>query len=835
MAAGPLGQRRVLGRSTLPFVNRTELLSEYSAWSQSLEPDMVGVAVFHGVGGIGKSRLSMRIAEDSPAAPSARIDFYLPELRGFDSALVAIRRQLGARLGRGSFPLFDVAFAHYWQQTRPGGGGKESQIPFLEESEILWDIASTFASVPIVGGLFATARAGTKAYDLISRHRLLANPALAGLSQWSAHEVGELLPELLGRDLSERRTQSERPIIYVDTYEALLQSPELVDGTSAAGWLERLIGSARGTTWVITSRDPLGWESGQLDEGLRLSVIERPVRALAREYTRQLVSGAGIDGEVASDVVHDASGGHPFYVELAIESAVRSGTTLASSGAAPIDNDKLVSRFIGHLQPSEQDMLTLLTLVERFDSTILNEIRIFAGLSGSLSLYERITSLALCRPSGDGTYTLESLVRPALAARLERIEPQGLTKRLATATSQRAAAAGRAREVLWLTAEALRLSDRAGIVTDDLLVACEKLATLPELASAESLVRETLATLRAWGEPAALATIAYVRLLRRRGSFAEAEDVLAACRVPERLAIEAELLLADIRREAGKPAEALQGYERVLKLDRQQTSTLIHAHLAIVDRLTVTGRYKQALEAAQDLRGLVGDNDPLRLTRYYRQLGQLFRAAGVPGEAESAFKKAEEISSTCGEPLESARIWTDLADLYCGSHPARAITLATKAIDAHDRGGSAVELAKSQTYLATALWRLGDEAAFRTALHKTEEALQRARYRSGEDRFHVLTAATYLQDGDMDAAEEFARRASRSVEGRDSHRAISLMARMLLRACGGETPADQNALARVQSSIDWLPESELDEAGFPTGYFAILGLPAGALRAVELR
>lgn len=243
---GPLASRGHLNRVMLPFVDRDEPRSLYTEWEERVERCDVGIVEICGVGGVGKSRLMSQLISEMPESVAVgRLDFFLPEMRVFDTALLSLRKSLGAILGRSAFPRFDVAFAMYWQATHPGSATTRSQLPFLEESEILNDIVGEMAQIPWISGLIATAKLTTRAVDAIRRHRVLADPLIRELAESPPARLALLLPELFGADLA-AVNDGPAVAIAVDSFEALANEPDLVDGSPAYGWLERAIASSGG-------------------------------------------------------------------------------------------------------------------------------------------------------------------------------------------------------------------------------------------------------------------------------------------------------------------------------------------------------------------------------------------------------------------------------------------------------------------------------------------------------------------------------------------------------------------------------------------------------------
>jgi len=112
------------GREPLPrlFVDREAHVDAVEAALERRDRSQPKVLVYYGIGGIGKSRLRRELRERptkaEPEAVYAEVDFSLPSLRGPETALFALRRQLVERHHVG-FPSFDIVYAHSWTQSRP--------------------------------------------------------------------------------------------------------------------------------------------------------------------------------------------------------------------------------------------------------------------------------------------------------------------------------------------------------------------------------------------------------------------------------------------------------------------------------------------------------------------------------------------------------------------------------------------------------------------------------------------------------------------------------------------------------------------------------------------
>lgn len=106
------------------FVGREDLLSAFDEALAGVPRDAPRVLAFHGIGGIGKSRLIRRLrgeggdpAQIPAGVAHAKINFQDPENRLPTKALERARAQLH---GQGvPFTTFDIAFAVWWKLANP--------------------------------------------------------------------------------------------------------------------------------------------------------------------------------------------------------------------------------------------------------------------------------------------------------------------------------------------------------------------------------------------------------------------------------------------------------------------------------------------------------------------------------------------------------------------------------------------------------------------------------------------------------------------------------------------------------------------------------------------
>ena len=149
-------------RHERPFVGREDLIELFLnavnerfgkplTEGEKIDPK---VLVFHGVAGIGKSRLREELAKklvlEKSKAVRAVVDFYDDSNRRPDNALFRLRVALGQN-HKVKFAAFDLAYAIYWRKANPQMELSKATFPLWEESGLLADVIAAAGEIPLVG------------------------------------------------------------------------------------------------------------------------------------------------------------------------------------------------------------------------------------------------------------------------------------------------------------------------------------------------------------------------------------------------------------------------------------------------------------------------------------------------------------------------------------------------------------------------------------------------------------------------------------------------------------------------------------------------------------
>jgi hypothetical protein len=144
-----------------PFTDREEFIGAFEQAVSELPSKEYEVLVYYGVGGIGKSSLRIelcRLLEDKhwpmfPYRPMwAVLDFLTPTHRDVETALFWLRQELNHKYVV-QFPSFDLAYAIFWQKSRPQTSLRQDPTQLealLEEGTLFANLVSIIGEVPVV-------------------------------------------------------------------------------------------------------------------------------------------------------------------------------------------------------------------------------------------------------------------------------------------------------------------------------------------------------------------------------------------------------------------------------------------------------------------------------------------------------------------------------------------------------------------------------------------------------------------------------------------------------------------------------------------------------------
>jgi len=304
------------------FVGREELIASFdSALARPVGPEPQ-VLTYYGVGGIGKTTLRRKLCEvlDAKGDVSyAVVDFDMPSHRDQETALSVLRKTLQSRY-KVPFNTFDVAYATYWQKSRPDVALQKSTFPFWEEGAIVADLVSLLGDAPVVGWVPKLAKVAGKGSRVLSEWwTKRGHVELRELPTLEAVQIAERLPMFWAADLRDfLRTRQAQAVLFLDTYEALTEG-ERSEGKllQRDAWVRELAAQLPEVLWVVCGREKLRWEDVDKDWGSCVS--QHLLGELSADDARRFLASCGVDDASVQDTIVTGSGGLPYYLDLAVD------------------------------------------------------------------------------------------------------------------------------------------------------------------------------------------------------------------------------------------------------------------------------------------------------------------------------------------------------------------------------------------------------------------------------------------------------------------------------------------------------------------------------------
>ena len=391
------------GAAMAPLRGRSQPLAELieSVESRSRSDRVINL---YGTGGIGKSRLLNElkmIGSQQPSRLVARLEFLVERHLDPVDALKELRRAWGGAADH--LVHFDLVLAASLARQNSG----DPHQLFVElardtESKVLGSLVEGLAAVVdgVLLGLPLATKTVTGLLRVVGDKANLTKDEIRTLEAFDDLDIGQLQSAAL-RLLAEGVTRSGQPsLLLLDDVDVL----EKQGGTSA--WVRTLISQLPDTVVVVTSADPLDWDSisDYWDENVRLVEIDE----LAEDPARQVLIDRGVEDE--SYRSHHAAEGrrNPLYLHLAADGYA------AGNRGDRLDLESLETQTLQHLTEPIKRHLRILALASQFDADLYE--RVTATDQGRRAFHHFVELSAIV--GGPQLYRVHSLLADALTQNL---------------------------------------------------------------------------------------------------------------------------------------------------------------------------------------------------------------------------------------------------------------------------------------------------------------------------------------------------------------------------------------------------------------------------------
>ncbi len=809
------------------FVDRREAIALFERLLREQPRDEPRVCNFFGVGGIGKSRLQHQLREltaEETGVISARVDLQVPAMRRQDAVLAHLRHCLGKE-HRIQLPLFDIAFSVYWQRTNPNVPVSSGELPLVTESEILADLIEVAGDTPVFGVVVNLVKSMDKLGRKAKRWQRVRHDAdLRNLDRLDAHEMLDALTWFFAKDLLQvLGERGQRAVIFLDAHEALWEDVSARGGRGDRdAWIRDLVAQTPGVFWVVSSRDALRWDrenSSWCEPYLQLYGIGD----LLPDDRLAFLADCGIKGEPAQ-IIASASGGLPFYLNLSVdhwESIAEEREPLTEDFGET--KEDLLSRFIGHVPRAEEEILKVLSVARSWDQELFEALVRRFNIAFPLSRWPDFCAYSFNRQSSGDRWLMHQLMRREL---LRRLDPQ-----LCAEVHKAIFAFEQARA----DDPDIPIGDRAEALREALLHGVPAGALDPTwfmrtveffmyrgrwkvIAPALEEMEESLAV--GSGGDSALATLRHFAegwILRQQGKLSEALAIYENLDLSAVASWEAGIRfqIANAMREAGNIAGAGLVYSelwnrRSADPEAGEVHQLIGIQLA--DFHYVQGRFRDAQEILHQIASLDERDHAREVAEALRILGHIELFNELPGRGIGCYQRAGGLFERCEDLFGQAIIATNVAEASWPVDPAKAVRLASKAVELNGALGASLEVGKAHTASAYSKLLLGRVSEARHEVEESLATLEQVGYRVGAARARLCRAFVRFAEGDSHNAAEDATSAVSSFEEHAAYPTLRLVGAKAMRLMGDQSSRPAEVRRAALADIQWLGDAAASEA-----------------------
>ena len=325
------------------------------------------IIFLYGPGGFGKTSLLNTCLKnmDNPKAKPIHISLEITDKDDKLDILIKFRKALPKKQ---FYPTFDYAMQFLWNSLNTSQLDNEF-LSFTKSS--LWQFikCSADVTVTVATSVFPIGIATASLADLIDEaYKKLKNiygeynleHILDEIKYMQAHDLVELLPELLGIDIH-RSFLNQTLVFVIDAYQEY--SKHLI---SPSCWLTTLLQTIGYGLFIITSRENVCWPDCMMQYVVPKSLNELPVE----EVRQELIKRFNQHSRLIENII-EVTGCIPIYLDLAVKSINVDKLQNHIYDKFYFKNkEDIVRKFLIHLPEDEQKAITTLAIVQVFNQEI---------------------------------------------------------------------------------------------------------------------------------------------------------------------------------------------------------------------------------------------------------------------------------------------------------------------------------------------------------------------------------------------------------------------------------------------------------------------------------
>ena len=416
------------------FVDREPCIQIFRENIQNSENREYNVLFYHGIAGIGKSKLQKELQkilnEEYPEIISVAIDLNTKTYRDVGTFLIVLRNKIQENLQakrKAKFYFFNTAHAIYWKKLHPESPLQKENYPLIEEGGF-------FSRIINILDEFGPARL---TWDIINNapdniQKFLKEQAIDihKLAVMEAHEIEKLLPGFFAADFTSYLGTDSKAYIFIDTYEAIWEDVRNKGSFHEKDeWIrDNLIPNMKGVSWVICGREKLLW-AYECDLEWKMYLEQHSVDELPESYCTEFLEDCGIENKDIRDTIIKASEGVPYYLNLSVDTFEK-----ISKKRQPISEDfgktqlEIFNTFVKYLERNEIQALKVLSVPNLWDRELFEILMKKFDPGLPISSFSELMKFSFIKINSEGRFSIHQLMRTNLQAYQDPINKENVHK-----------------------------------------------------------------------------------------------------------------------------------------------------------------------------------------------------------------------------------------------------------------------------------------------------------------------------------------------------------------------------------------------------------------------
>lgn len=390
------------------FTDRTESQLAFKQAYLDLTQKMPGknrsrILTYYGIGGIGKSLLLQKLAQNLATDPEMTlrnnraplyVDFSFENAQDGVSVLSRLANILTSRYSW-DFTKFRIGLYLYYKHIGEDIKAPESTT-YMDRDPMVKLALDLASEIPVVGSVlkvFSYLDQGQAAV----RNLLKQNDGFVkSFSLLSSSEQRDALPGLFAETLNAYTEKAAAPlVVLLDTYECIEErAAALGSALRRDQWIHGengVISRAQNTLWVIAGRNRITWEINGCP------IEQHLLGHLSGNDAGKFLADAGMPEQLIAPV-YKLTEGLPLYLDICIahyRQLVENSERPDISKFASINPEELIERYVRYLDKSVKELVYMLAFIPEWDEKLVRGAS--AKILGSFSLadFKRVRKLSI--------------------------------------------------------------------------------------------------------------------------------------------------------------------------------------------------------------------------------------------------------------------------------------------------------------------------------------------------------------------------------------------------------------------------------------------------------